>query len=130
LRARAAVLHFLHADAKSWMNLVTAIIRPEKLEAVRRALGFAYVTGMTVSEVQGFGRQRGHASTYRAAEYKIDFRPKLAVEIAVRARDLDAVIAAILRSAGDGKLGDGKIFVVPLENVVRIRTGEQGPDVL
>jgi nitrogen regulatory protein PII len=107
------------------MRLVTAIIRPEKLDAVRRALGFAYVTGMTVSEVQGFGRQRGHASNYRGAEYKTDFRPKLALEIAIRARDLEAVIAAILRTASDGK-----IFVSPIENVVRIRTGEQGPDVL
>jgi nitrogen regulatory protein PII len=112
------------------MRLVTAIIRPEKLEDVRRAVSFAYVTGVTVTEVLGFGRQHGHDKLYRGAEYRIEFRPKFVLEMAVRARDVEAVIAAILRSAGTGALGDGKIFVTPLENVIRIRTGEQGPDAL
>jgi nitrogen regulatory protein PII len=112
------------------MKLVTAIIRPEKLETVRRALSFAYVTGLTVTEVHGFGRQRGHHKTYRGAEYTIEFRPKWMIEMAVLARDVDAVIAAIVRSGATGEVGDGKIFVSPLENVIRIRTGEQGPDAL
>jgi nitrogen regulatory protein PII len=112
------------------MKLVSAVIRPEKLEEVRRALGFAYVTGLTVTEVLGFGRQRGHANLYRGAEYRIEFRPKLLLEMAVLARDVDAVIAAILRAGASGAIGDGKIFVRTLENVIRIRTGEQGPDAL
>ena len=114
----------------SSLLLVTAIIRPEKLEDVRRALSHAYVTGITVSEVLGYGRQRGHMGTYRGAEYEILFQPKLELEIAIRARDLEATVAAILRSAAAGRVGDGRIFVAPLENVVRIRTGEQGPDAL
>ncbi len=112
------------------MLLVTAVIRPDKLDAVRRALGHAYVTGITVKEVHGFGRQRGHVSSYRGAEYRTEFRPKIELEVAILARDLDAVIAAIVRSASDAKVGDGKIFVTPIENVIRIRTGEQGPDAL
>lgn len=112
------------------MKLVSAVIRPEKLDEVRRALGFAYVTGVTVTEVRGYGRQRGHANVYRGAEYRAEFRSKLLVEMAVRARDVDAVIAALLRCAATGAIGDGKIFVAPLENVIRIRTGEQGPDAL
>ncbi len=112
------------------MKLVSAVIRPEKLEEVRRALGFAYVTGLTVTEVLGFGRQRGHANLYRGAEYRIEFRPKLLLEMAVLERDVDAVIAAILRAGASGEIGDGKIFVRTLENVIRIRTGEQGPDAL
>jgi nitrogen regulatory protein P-II 2 len=112
------------------MKLVAAVIRPEKLEEVRRALGFAYVTGVTVTEVLGFGRQRGHSKLHRGAEYRIEFRSKLLLEVAIRARDVDAVIAAILRSGATGEIGDGKIFVRSLENVIRIRTGEQGPDAL
>ena len=112
------------------MKLVSAVIRPEQLEEVRRALGFAYVTGLTVTEVLGFGRQRGHANLYRGAEYRIEFRPKLLLEMAVLERDVDAVIAAILRAGASGEIGDGKIFVRTLENVIRIRTGEQGPDAL
>jgi len=110
--------------------LVTAIIRPEKLEDVRRALAHAYVTGITVTEVLGFGRQRGHAGTYRGAEYETLFQPKLELEMAIRARDLEVTVAAILRAAARGKVGDGKILVSPLETVVRIRTGDQGPDAL
>jgi len=112
------------------VKLVSAVIRPEKLDEVRRALGFAYVTGITVTEVRGYGRQRGHANLYRGAEYRTEFRSKLLVEVAVRARDVDAVIAALRRSAVTGAVGDGKVFVAPLENVIRIRTGEQGPDAL
>jgi len=112
------------------MRMVSAVIRVERLDDVRRALSHAYVTGLTVSEVMGFGRQRGHQSIYRGAEYRIEFRPKLLLEMAVRTRDVDAVIAAILRSAGTGATGDGKIFVRELENVVRIRTGEQGAEAL
>ncbi len=112
------------------MKLVSAVIRPEKLEAVRRALGFAYVSGMTVTEVRGYGRQLGHSKLYRGAEYRIEFRPKLLIEVAIRARDVEAVVAAILRSAQTGEIGDGKIFVADLENVVRVRTGEQGPEAL
>lgn len=112
------------------MRLVSAVIRPERLEDVRRALGFAYVAGLTVTEARGFGRQRGHANVYRGAEYRIEFRPKLLLEMAVRARDVDAVIAAILRAGSSGEIGDGKVFVRRLENVIRIRTGEQGPDAL
>jgi nitrogen regulatory protein PII len=110
--------------------LVTAIIRPEKLEEVRRALSHAYVTGITVTEVMGFGRQRGHVGTYRGAEYQSFFLPKLELEVAILERDLDAVVSALVRVAASGKVGDGKIFVRRLENVVRIRTGEQGPDAL
>lgn len=110
--------------------LVTAVIRPEKLEDVRRALAHAYVTGITVTEVMGYGRQRGHVGNYRGAEYVTIFQPKLELEMAILARDLEVVVAAILRTSASGKVGDGKIFVVPLENVVRIRTGEQGADAL
>lgn len=112
------------------MKLVSAVIRPEKLDDVRRALSFAYVTGVTVTEVMGHGRQLGHAQLYRGAEYRIEFRPKLLVEVAIRARDLEAVIAALLRAGATGEVGDGKIFVRRLENVIRIRTGEQGADAL
>jgi nitrogen regulatory protein PII len=112
------------------MKLVSAVIRPEKLEAVRHALGFAYVSGMTVTEVRGYGRQLGHSKVYRGAEYRIEFRPKLLIEVAIRARDVEAVVAAILRSARTGEIGDGKVFVAELENVVRVRTGEQGPEAL
>jgi nitrogen regulatory protein PII len=112
------------------VKLITAVIRPEKLDDVRRAVGFAYVTGITVTEVLGFGRQRGHSKLYRGSEYRIEFRPKLLLEMAVRARDVEAVIAAIVRSGVTNEIGDGKIFVMPIENAVRIRTGEQGPDAL
>lgn len=112
------------------MKLVSAVIRPEKLDALRRALGFAYVSGMTVTEVRGYGRQLGHSKVYRGAEYRIEFRPKLLIEVAIRARDVEAVVAAVLRAAQTGEIGDGKVFVSDLENVVRVRTGEQGPEAL
>ena len=108
------------------MKLVTAIIKPFKMDDVRLALSEIGVQGITVTEVKGFGRQRGHTELYRGAEYVVDFLPKLKLEIAVSESQLDATIDAILKSANTGKIGDGKIFVSSLEEVVRIRTGETG----
>jgi nitrogen regulatory protein PII len=107
------------------MKLITAIIKPFKLDEVRAALAELGVSGMTVSEVKGFGRQRGHTELYRGAEYVVDFVPKSRVEIAVRADLVEQVIEAILRTAKTGKVGDGKIFITDLQRVIRIRTGEQ-----
>ncbi|MCY4642400.1 MAG: P-II family nitrogen regulator [Gammaproteobacteria bacterium] len=112
------------------MKLVTAIIKPFKLDYVREALSEIGVTGVTVVEVKGFGRQKGHTELYRGAEYVVDFLPKVMVEIAVESGLLDSVIEAISKAASTGKIGDGKIFVTPLEQVVRIRTGETGSDAL
>lgn len=112
------------------MKLVTAIIKPFKLDEVREALSSVGVQGITVTEVKGFGRQKGHTELYRGAEYVVDFLPKVKVEAAIKAEMLDQVIEAIEKSATTGKIGDGKIFVSDLEQVVRIRTGETGPDAL
>lgn len=112
------------------MKLVTAIIKPFKLDYVREALSGIGVTGVTVAEVKGFGRQKGHTELYRGAEYIVDFLPKVMLEIAVDDGMLDSVVEAIIKAAGTGKIGDGKIFVTPLEQVVRIRTGETGPEAL
>ena len=112
------------------MKQVTAIIKPFKLEEVREALGDVGVSGLTVTEVKGFGRQKGHTELYRGAEYVVDFLPKVKIEAAVRTELLDPVIEAIEKSANTGKIGDGKIFVFELEQVVRIRTGETGSDAL
>lgn len=112
------------------MKLVTAIIKPFKLDYVREALSGIGVTGVTVAEVKGFGRQKGHTELYRGAEYIVDFLPKVMLEIAVEDDMLDSVVEAIIKAAGTGKIGDGKIFVTPLEQVVRIRTGETGPEAL
>ena len=112
------------------MKLVTAIIKPFKLDEVREALSNVGVQGITVTEVKGFGRQKGHTELYRGAEYVVDFLPKVKVEAAIKADILDQVIEAIEKSATTGKIGDGKIFVSDLEQVVRIRTGETGPDAL
>ena len=112
------------------MKLITAIIRPFKLDDVREALTDAGVSGITVSEVKGFGRQKGHTELYRGAEYQVDFLPKLKLEIAVTDALFDAAIEAITRSAGTGKVGDGKVFVSPLEQAIRIRTGELDSDAL
>ncbi|MBL8474323.1 MAG: P-II family nitrogen regulator [Rhodocyclaceae bacterium] len=112
------------------MKLVTAIIKPFKLDEVREALGAIGVTGITVTEVKGFGRQKGHTELYRGAEYVVDFLPKVKVEAAIKAELLDQVIEAIEKSASTGKIGDGKIFVFDLQQVVRIRTGETGQDAL
>ena len=112
------------------MKLVTAIIKPFKLDDVREALSDIGVSGITVVEVKGFGRQKGHTELYRGAEYVVDFLPKIKVEIAIDDALLDQVIEAITGAAKTGKIGDGKIFVFELDQVVRIRTGETGPDAL
>ena len=112
------------------MKLVTAIIKPFKLDDVRESLSEIGVQGITVTEVKGFGRQKGHTELYRGAEYVVDFLPKIKIETVVTDERADAVIEAIQSSAGTGKIGDGKIFVTALEQVVRIRTGETGADAL
>ena len=112
------------------MKLVTAIIKPFKLDEVREALSAIGVQGITVTEVKGFGRQKGHTELYRGAEYVVDFLPKVKVEAAIKNELLDQVIEAIEKSASTGKIGDGKIFIFDLEQVVRIRTGETGVDAL
>ena len=110
------------------MKLVTCIIKPFKLDDVREALSEVGVQGMTVIEVKGFGRQKGHTELYRGAEYVVDFLPKVKIEVALEEDLLDKVIDAISKAANTGKVGDGKIFVTTLEEVVRIRTGETGPE--
>ena len=112
------------------MKLVTAIIKPFKLDDVREALSEVGASGITVIEVKGFGRQKGHTELYRGAEYVVDFLPKIKVEVAVSADQLDQVIEVISGAAKTGKIGDGKIFVSSLEQVVRIRTGETGAEAL
>ena len=112
------------------MKLVSAIIKPFKLEEVRSALDSIGVSGMTISEVKGFGRQKGHTELYRGAEYVIDFLPKIKIEIAVTDDILDKVIDAIASAASSGKIGDGKIFVSQLEQAIRIRTGEKDEDAI
>jgi nitrogen regulatory protein PII len=107
------------------MKKVEAIIKPFKLDEVKDALSGVGIHGMTLSEVKGFGRQKGHAEVYRGAEYVVDFLPKLKLEVAVRDEDLETVIEAISNAAGTGKIGDGKIFVTHLDEAVRIRTGER-----
>jgi nitrogen regulatory protein P-II 2 len=112
------------------MKLVTAIIKPFKLDDVRDALSEVGVQGVTVTEVKGFGRQKGHTELYRGAEYVVDFLPKVKLEVAIDAAMLDRVIEAIVKAARTDKIGDGKIFVSDLDNVVRIRTGETGKSAL
>jgi nitrogen regulatory protein P-II 2 len=112
------------------MKQVTAIIKPFKLDDVRDALAEVGVQGVTVTEVKGFGRQKGHTELYRGAEYVVDFLPKVKIEAAIDAAQLDKVIEAITKAARTGKIGDGKIFVYDLEQVVRIRTGETGKEAL
>ena len=112
------------------MKLVTAIIKPFKLDEVREALSAIGVQGITVTEVKGFGRQKGHTELYRGAEYVVDFLPKVKIEAAVADELVDRVIEAVEAAARTGKIGDGKIFVSPLDQVVRIRTGETGQDAL
>lgn len=112
------------------MKLITAIIRPFKIEPVREALAQAGVTGVTVTEVKGFGRQKGHTELYRGAEYIVNFLPKIRLETVVAEELVDKVLAAIQSSAGTGKVGDGKIFVSAVEQVIRIRTGETGADAI
>ncbi|HXW26449.1 MAG TPA: P-II family nitrogen regulator [Xanthobacteraceae bacterium] len=112
------------------MKLVTAIIKPFKLDAVRNALGQLGVSGMTVTEVKGYGRQRGHTEIYRGAEYTVTFLPKLKIEVAVPADQADQIVEAITTSAKTGQIGDGKIFVFDVDHVVRIRTGETDSNAL
>lgn len=110
------------------MKRVTAIIKPFKLDEVREGMAAVGITGLTVTEVKGFGRQKGHTELYRGAEYAVDFLPKVKIEVIVDDDALQRTIEAIVSSARTGKIGDGKIFVSPVEQVIRIRTGEMGPD--
>ena len=112
------------------MKQITAVIKPFKLEEVRESLAECGVTGLTVTEVKGFGRQKGHTELYRGAEYVVDFLPKVKVEVVVKDQDVDSCVDAIVKAARTGKIGDGKIFVMPVEQVVRIRTGETGNDAI
>jgi nitrogen regulatory protein P-II 2 len=112
------------------MKLITAIIKPFKLDEVREALGELGVSGVTVTEVKGFGRQKGHTELYRGAEYVVDFLPKVKVEIALTDELVDSAVEAISRSAATGKIGDGKIFIQSIDDVIRIRTGETGADAI
>jgi len=112
------------------MKLITAIIKPFKQDDVREALSEIGIAGVTVTGVKGFGRQKGHTELYRGAEYMVDFLPKVKMEIAVAANEVDKAIEAIINSANTGKIGDGKIFVTTLEQVIRIRTGETGEEAI
>ena len=112
------------------LTLVTAVVKPHALDAVQEALQGLGIQGMTVSEVRGFGRQGGHTETYRGAEYKLNFVPKMKVEVVVDTASSDKVVDAIMRSAGTGKIGDGKIWTTEAGSLVRIRTGERGTDAL
>jgi nitrogen regulatory protein PII len=112
------------------MKLVAAIIKPFKLDDVRMALNDAGISGLTVSEVKGFGRQRGHTELYRGAEYTVDFLPKVKIEVAVPDDKVEEIVEAIIEHAKTGKIGDGKLFVYSLEDVVRIRTGETGDEAI
>ena len=112
------------------MKKIEAIIKPFKLDDVRQALSEAGVSGLTVTEVKGFGRQKGHTEIYRGAEYVVDFLPKVKIELVVDDKILDRCIEAITGASRTGKIGDGKIFITPIEQVIRIRTGEQGPEAI
>jgi nitrogen regulatory protein P-II 1 len=112
------------------MKLVVAVVKPFKLDDVKEALKTLGVHGMTVSEVQGFGRQRGHTEVYRGAEYEVEFVPKVRLEIVVDDDQAEAVTSAVVDSAGTGKIGDGKVWILPVEEVVRVRTGERGSEAL
>ncbi|ABW15546.1 P-II family nitrogen regulator [Frankia sp. Mgl5] len=112
------------------MKLVTAVIKPFKVDDVKTALEGIGVHGLTISEVQGYGRQKGHTEVYRGAEYKVDFVPKIKIEVVVDDEAVDELVTAITTSAQTGKIGDGKVWVVPVDAVVRVRTGERGSDAL
>lgn len=112
------------------MKKIEAVIKPFKLEDVKDALAQAGITGMTVSDVKGYGRQQGHSELYRGAEYVVDFLPKIKLELIVADEDVDSTIAVIIEAAKTGKIGDGKIFVSPVEKIVRIRTGEQDEEAI
>ena len=112
------------------MKKIEAIIKPFKLDAVKEALGELGVIGMTVTEVKGYGRQKGHTEIYRGAEYVVDFIPKVKIEIVVDSASVDRVVEAIREASHTGKIGDGKIFVTPIEDAIRVRTGQKGPEAL
>lgn len=112
------------------MKKIEAVIKPFKLDDVKEALNTIGIKGMTISEVKGYGRQKGHTEIYRGAEYVIDFQPKLKIEIIVRTEQVNEVIDTILKAARTGKIGDGKIFVLPVEQVIRVRTGERGEEAI
>jgi nitrogen regulatory protein P-II 1 len=112
------------------MKLVTAIVKPHRIEDVKEALREIGVSGLTTTDVEGFGRQRGHTEVYRGAEYQVDFVPKVKVEVVIDDDDAQGVVDAVVKAARTGKIGDGKIWVTEVERVVRIRTGEMGPDAL
>ncbi|HEY9191974.1 MAG TPA: P-II family nitrogen regulator [Methyloversatilis sp.] len=112
------------------MKKIEAVIKPFKLDEVRESLSEVGITGLTVTEVKGFGRQKGHTELYRGAEYVVDFLPKIKIEVIVADETVDRAIEAIIKAARTGKIGDGKIFVMPVEQVVRIRTGESGEDAI
>lgn len=112
------------------MKLVTAVVKPFKLDDIKEVLASFGVSGLTVSEVRGYGRQKGHTEVYRGAEYTVDFLPKIRIDVLVDARDADGVVNAIVEAARTGKIGDGKVWVTPLDDVVRVRTGERGLDAI
>ena len=112
------------------MKLITAIVKPHRLDEVKNALQELGVHGLTVTEASGYGRQRGHTEVYRGAEYRVDLVPKVRIEVVVEDTEADAVIDAVVKAAQTGKIGDGKVWSVPVETVVRVRTGERGPDAL
>ncbi|GAQ57251.1 MULTISPECIES: P-II family nitrogen regulator [Streptomyces] len=112
------------------MKLITAIVKPYRLDAVKTALQELGIHGLTVTEASGYGRQRGHTEVYRGAEYQIDLVPKVRIELVVEDADVEPAIEAIVKAAQTGKIGDGKVWAVPVETVVRVRTGERGPDAL
>jgi nitrogen regulatory protein P-II 1 len=112
------------------MKLITAIVKPYRLDEVKNALQELGIQGLTVSEASGYGRQRGHTEVYRGAEYQVDLVPKVRIEVLVEDADGDAVIDAIVKAAQTGKIGDGKVWALPVDTVVRVRTGERGPDAL
>ncbi len=112
------------------MKMITAIVKPHRLDDVKTALEGVGVQGLTVSEAQGYGRQRGHTEVYRGAEYRIDFVPKVRIEVVVDDEDADAVVEAVVAAARTGRIGDGKVWVVPVDDVIRVRTGERGSEAL
>jgi nitrogen regulatory protein P-II 2 len=126
-RQRTSIDHWPGAFS---MKMITAIIKPFKLDDVRHALGEIGIQGMTIEEVKGFGRQKGHTELYRGAEYVIDFLPKVKLQLAVKDEQVEQAVDAIIQAANTGKIGDGKIFVTAIEQVIRIRTGETGSEAL
>lgn len=112
------------------MKLITAIVKPHRLDEVKTALQELGIHGLTVTEASGYGRQRGHTEVYRGAEYRVDLVPKVRIEVVVDDADTDAAVDAVVKAARTGKIGDGKVWITPVETVVRVRTGERGPDAL